>query len=106
MSSGATTVTGSGCGQGRRRAALRLAVGVTACFALVEALDWDATFLAPLLAANMLFKQRRAPSLAQGLSVVVLIALSTGVVLALTMAAMSKPPELILGIALVIYLSF
>src|SRR3546814_13536863 len=100
----ATSVAGAV--RAARHTALRLAVGVTTCFAFVEALDWDATFLAPLLAANMLFKQRRAPSLAQGLSVVVLIALSTGVVLALSMAAMSKPPELILGIALVIYLSF
>jgi hypothetical protein len=49
-----------------RRAALRLAFGVTACFALVEALDWDATFLAPLLAANMLVKLQRPPSFAQG----------------------------------------
>src|SRR3546814_6752015 len=106
MSSGATTVTGSGCGQGRRRAALRLAVGVSACFALVEALDWDATFLAPLLAANMLVKQRRAPSLAQGLSVVVLIALSTGVVLALTIAVMARPAVLLLAITLLLYLSF
>jgi hypothetical protein len=48
-----------------RRAALRLAFGVTACFALVEALGWDATFLAPLLTAQMLTKLRQPPSLSQ-----------------------------------------
>lgn len=106
MSSEAAATSAAGADRAARQTALRLAVGVTASFAFVEALDWDATFLAPLLAANMLFKLQRAPTFAQGLSVVVLIALSTGVVLALTMAAMSKPPVLILGIALVIYLSF
>ena len=60
-----------------RRAALRLAFGVTACFALVEALEWDATFLAPLLAAQMLVKLKQPPSFAQGLAVVRLIGLST-----------------------------
>jgi hypothetical protein len=79
---------------------------VTACFACVEALDWDATFLAPLLAANMLVKLQRPPRLAQGLFVVLLIAMSTGIVLMLTMAAMGKPPVLILAIALLIYLAF
>jgi uncharacterized membrane protein YccC len=89
-----------------RRAALRLAFGVTACFAVVEALDWDATFLAPLLAANMLVKLSRPPSLAQGLVVIVLIALTTGLVLALTTALIGNPTVLILALALVIYLSF
>src|SRR3546814_10233512 len=64
-----------GSGEGPRQAALRLAVGVTISFALVEALDWDATFLAPLLAANMLFKLQRAPTFAQGVFFVLLIAL-------------------------------
>src|SRR3546814_11640946 len=77
-----------GSGEGPRQAALRLDVGVTISFALVEALDWDATFLAPLLAANMLFKLQRAPTFAQGVFFVLLIALSTGVVLALTSAVL------------------
>lgn len=106
MSSEAAAASAASAGRAARHTALRLAVGVTACFGFVEALDLDATFLAPLLAANMLFKQRRAPGLAQGLSVVVLIALSTAVVLALTMTVMGRPAVLILGIALLIYLSF
>lgn len=106
MSSEAAATPAVGSSRGPRQAALRLAVGVTACFAFVEAFDWDATFLAPLLAANMLFKLQRPPTFAQGLFFVLLIALSTSIVLMLTMAAMSKPPVLILAIALLIYLSF
>src|SRR3546814_19319603 len=91
MSSEAAVTARSLAAWDGRQAALRLAVGVTGCFAFVEALDWDASFLAPLLAANMLVTQRRAPSLAQGLSVVVLIALSTGAVLALTISVVARP---------------
>lgn len=89
-----------------RRAALRLAFGVTACFAIVESLDWDATFLAPLLAANMLVKSPRPPGLAQGLFVVVLFALSTGAVLVLTTTMISNAAVLILALGLLLYLSF
>ena len=106
MSSEAAATPAVGSSRGPRQAALRLAVGVTACFAFVEAFDWDASFLAPLLAANMLVKLPRAPSLAQGLFVVGLIALSTGIVLVLTMAAMSNPPVLVLAITLLLYISF
>ena len=91
---------------GARNAALRLAFGVTACFAVVEALGSDATFLAPLLAANMLVKLPRPPSLAQGLGVIILIAVSTGAVLVLTSALIGNATVLILALALVLYLSF
>src|SRR5690554_1447292 len=87
-----------------RAAALRLAFGVTCCFALAEALDWDATFLAPLLAAQMLVKLHRPPGLAQGLSLLVLIALSTGAVLAITAAFIGNPTVLIAALALLIHL--
>ncbi|MGF1629275.1 MAG: DUF2955 domain-containing protein [Kiloniellaceae bacterium] len=106
MSSEAAAPPASGSGRGTRQAALRLAAGVTVCFAFVEALDWDATFLAPLLVANMLVKLRHPPSLAQGFFFVVLIVLSTGIVLMLTAAAVGKPVVLILAITLLIYLTF
>ena len=92
--------------EGERNAALRLAFGVTACFAVVEALEWDATFLAPMLAANMLVKLQRPPSLAQGLGLIVLIALSTGIVMVLTAALLGNPAVLILALTLLLYLSF
>lgn len=89
-----------------RNAALRLAFGVTGCFVIVEALDWDATFLAPLLAANMLVKTPRPPSLAQGLAVVVIFALSTAVVLVLSMLVISNPQVLIMALIQLFFLSF
>ena len=92
--------------KGARNATLRLAFGVTACFAVLEALGSDASFLAPLLAANMLVKLPRPASLAQGLGIIVLIAVSTGFVLALTWALIGNPTVLILALALVLYLSF
>ena len=92
--------------EGARNAALRLAFGVTGCFAIVEALDWDATFLAPLLAANMLVKTPRPPSLAQGLVVVILFASSTAAVLLLSTLVISNPEVLILALMLLLYLSF
>jgi hypothetical protein len=92
--------------EGARRAALRLAFGVTGCFAVVEALDWDATFLAPLLAANMLVKTPRPPSPAQGLVVVILFAVSTAAVLLLSTLVISNPEVLILALMLLLYLSF
>ena len=89
-----------------RRSALRLAFGVTASFAAVELLGWDATFVAPLLAANMLAALQRPPGLAQGLVILVLIAFSTGAVLVLTSALMSKPLVLLLALTFTIYASF
>jgi len=91
---------------GVRRAALRLAFGVTACFTLVEALSLDATFVAPMLTAQLLTKLRQPLSLPQGLSIVVLIGLSTGAVLAITTSLLSHPAVLILTLALLLYLSF
>jgi hypothetical protein len=91
---------------GVQNAALRLAFGVTGCFAIVEALDWDATFLAPLLAANMLVKTPRPPSLVQGLVVVFLFASSTAAVLLLSTLVISNPEVLILALMLLLFLSF
>lgn len=91
---------------GTRSSALRLACGVTGCFALVEALGWDATFLAPLLAAQMLTKLNGPPSLSQGLALLVLIGLSTGAVLVITGSLLGHPVVLILALALLLYLSF
>lgn len=93
-------------GQTARRAALRLAFGVTGCFAVVEALGWDATFIAPMLAAQMLVKLQRPPSAAQGAGLILLFLLSSGGVLAVTMAFMANPAVLVLALGLILYFSF
>jgi hypothetical protein len=89
-----------------RQLALRLAFGVTTCFATVLALGWDASFLAPLLAAQMLVKLPRPPGVAQGAVVLVLIKVSTLVVLTLTTALRDSPVVFLLALALLLYLSF
>ena len=109
MSSEVATESRSGLdrpAEGARRAALRLAFGVTTCFALVEALNSDVTFLAPLLAANMLVKMDRPPSLRQGFLIIVLFVLSTGIVMVLTTALITKPVVLIFALTLLIYFTF
>jgi hypothetical protein len=91
--------------EGSRRAAFRLAFGVTVCFAVVETLGWDATFMAPLLAATMLAKPR-SPGLGEGIGIIAVIALSTHAILVLTTALIGNPTVLILALTLVLYLSF
>lgn len=91
---------------GRRHAALRLAVGVTCCFVLAEALNWDATFLAPMLAAQFLVKLPRSPTLKQALGIVVLIAAAMFGVLSLSAVLASNPLSFILCLGLLHYLAF
>jgi hypothetical protein len=90
----------------KKRAALRIAFGVTASFSVVEAFEWNASFLAPLLAAMLLVKLERPPSLVQGLVLIVVIVLSAGAALIATKAALSNPLVLIMALTLLIYLAF
>jgi hypothetical protein len=96
----------SGIPTAARQMALRLAFGVTGCFALVEALDWDATFIAPMLAAQMLVKLPKAPSLKQGIGLIALFAFSTYGVLLVALAFLSNPIVLILVLGLILLHSF
>jgi hypothetical protein len=91
---------------GRRHAALRLAVGVTCCFVLAEALNWDATFLAPMLAAQFLVKLPRSPTLKQAVGIVVLIAAAMFGVLFASVILVSNPLSFILCLGLLHYLAF
>ncbi len=61
---------------------------------------------APLLAANMLVKTPRPPSLVQGLVVVILFASSTAAVLVLSMLVISNPQVLIMALIQLFFLSF
>jgi hypothetical protein len=101
-----TRVSGDAAGLARRAAALRLAFGTAACFVVAEAANWDATFLAPLLAANMLIKLPGPPTLREGLGLVILIAVSTGLVLGLVKALNGHPAVMIIALVLLLYLSF
>lgn len=90
----------------RRHAALRLAAGVTGCFVLADVLNWDATFLAPVLAAQLLVKLPKMPSLKEGLGVIIVIAASMFGVLLLSTVLVSNPLSFILCLGLLHYLAF
>lgn len=91
---------------GRRNTALRLAAGVTGCFVLADVLNWDATFLAPVLAAQLLLKLPKKPSLKHSLGVIVVIVVSMFGVLFLSTVLVSNALSFILFLALLHYLSF
>ena len=86
-----------------RRAAFRIAFGVTGAFAIAEALDWDFTFVGPMLAAQLLIKLPRPPTIAQGLGLLVIIALTNGLVLLLATSLIGAPGALLLALGLVLY---
>lgn len=96
----------SGMPSAARQMALRLAFGVTACFALVEALGWDATFIAPMLAAQMLVKLPKPPGAKQAIGLIAIFALSTYGVLLIALAFLSNPAVLILVLGLILLHSF
>jgi hypothetical protein len=89
-----------------RQAALRIAFGVTAGFTIAEALDWDFTFLAPMLAAQALAKPGPPPTIGQGVGLLIVFGLSAGSVLLLSAAFVAAPPVLVLSLTLMLYLSF
>ena len=89
-----------------RYAAFRIAFGVTGCFALAEALDWDFTFVGPMLAAQMLVKIRHAPTIAQGLAQLIIIAFANGLVLLLATFFITTPIVLILALGLLLALTY
>src|SRR5215468_344746 len=83
-----------------QHATLRIAFGVTAGFAIAEALDWDFTFLAPMLAAQVLAKPGPAPTVGQALGMIIMFGVSAGTVLLLSTAFVTTPPVLVLALAL------
>jgi hypothetical protein len=89
-----------------RHAAFRIAFGVTGSFALAEALDWDFTFVGPMLVAQLLIKMQRPPTIRQGVALLIVIALSTGLVLLLATFFLRTPSALILTLGLLLILAY
>jgi hypothetical protein len=89
-----------------RRAILRLALGVTGSFVVAEGLDWDFTFLGPMLCVQLLAKSTMPPTLGDAIGQLVAIALAMGASLLVTAAMISSPWSLVLAFLLVLYLSF
>jgi hypothetical protein len=92
--------------EGTRNFALRIAIGVTASFGIAEALDWDTTFLAPMLAAQFLIKMTQPPNIRQAMATVVIIAFASGGMAFLSAALLATPAVLVLVLALVLFLSY
>ena len=88
-----------------RRSGYRIAFGVTGCFAVAEAMDWDFTFVGPMLAAQILVKLRRPPTLGQGIGLLAVVALTNGLVLLLSTALIAAPGVLILALGLLFCLT-
>ena len=89
-----------------RHASLRFAVGTTGAFVLSEAMGWNPTFLAPLLAAVLIAKLPASPPLKVGLGLVVVQAAGAYAAYALT-ALMHETPTVLFGaIAVIILLCF
>ena len=88
------------------RAILRLAFGVAGSFVLAEALNWDFTFLAPMLCAQLLVKSNAPPSIREAVATLVIVALAMIASLALTAATISSLPVLILAFLLILFLTF
>ena len=72
---GAPEEPATGRGLAAHRLMLRLAFGTAGSFALAEALDWELSFLIPVLVVQLLAVMPAAPPLAQGL---VVMAMSAG----------------------------
>ena len=89
-----------------RHASLRFAVGTTGAFVLSEAMGWNPTFLAPLLAAVLIAKLPASPPLKVGLGLVIVQAAGAYAAYALT-ALMHETPIVLFGtIAVIILLCF
>jgi len=88
-----------------RRAGYRIAFGVTGSFAVAEAMDWDFTFVGPMLAAQILIKLRRPPSLGQGIGLLAVVAVTNLLVLLLSTALVAAPAVLIMAIGLLFCLT-
>jgi len=85
---------------------LRLAFGATLGFAIAVALDWEFSFLAPMLAVQMLAAMPQPPGLRQGLAIPLVIYGSTSAALAATNLLGDAPAALLAVIGLVIFTTF
>jgi len=107
MSADAISAGGSDdANRARRNFALRLAIGVTAGFAIAEVLDWGFSFLAPMLAAQFLIQMPHPPTLRQGLALIAIIGLATGGMALLAGLLAASPVPLILSLGLILYISY
>ncbi len=88
------------------RLALRLGFGVALGFLLAELWGTPLSFLPPLLAVQLLAALRQPPTLRQGLGLLILIALISGVTLLVASAFAGKPLAYVMLVALMLFAGF
>ena len=90
----------------RLHAALRFSVGTTAAFVLAEAMGWTPTFIPPVLAAVLLVNLPFSPPFKLGIVLVVVMAISAWLALAMP-SLLGQTPTILFGvIGLIIFLAF
>ena len=101
---GAAAKAASGLTEADRHA-LRIGLAATLSFAVAELLDWDFSFLGPLLSVQLLASRQAPPG--RGLvAVPILVLLSTGAALLVSAALKPTPIAMLMVIGLVLFLSF
>ena len=101
---GAAAKASSGLTEADRHA-LRIALAATLSFVVAELLDWDFSFLGPLLSVQLL-ASRQAPPWRSLVAVPILVLLSTGAALLVSVALKQTPLAMLMVIGLVLFLSF
>jgi hypothetical protein len=88
------------------RVVLRLAFAATFGFAIAALRDWEFSFLAPMLAVQILAAAPACPNFRQGATIPLVIFLSTNIALGASTLLMETPVVLLAGVGLVICWSF
>ena len=106
MSAAATAVDAAGQAKARLHATLRFAVGVTAAFVGCEYLQWNPTFLAPVLTAALLANLPMRPPVK--LAMVLVLSMTAAAVFAFASASLLRgAPTVLFGLlALAVFLAF
>ncbi|MFZ5674074.1 MAG: DUF2955 domain-containing protein [Pseudomonadota bacterium] len=88
------------------RHALRIALAATLAFTIAELAKWEFSFLAPMLAIQVLAASRNAPGFKQGIAIPLVILIATSLALGIATLTTLTPVVLLLLVSLVICLSF
>lgn len=88
------------------RQALRIALAATLAFTIAEFANWEFSFLAPMIAVQLMAASPKPPGLRLGVAVPLVILVSTFAALGISSLTLLTPTVLLLLVSLVICLSF
>jgi Protein of unknown function (DUF2955) len=90
----------------RHRRMLRLALGTTLSFVTAEMLDWELSFVITAFLVQFLTAPGRAPSLRQGIAIVLVLGLATGTAATLSGLLVDMPALFAIVLGLMLFLAF